>query len=38
VADRVDIVEIRRGFGAVSVLYDDFAQVPDETVAELLRG
>jgi putative phosphoribosyl transferase len=35
-ADRVDIVEIRRGFGAVSVLYDDFAQVRDETVAELL--
>lgn len=36
-ADRVDVVEIRRAFGAVSVLYDDFAQVPDETVSELLR-
>jgi putative phosphoribosyl transferase len=38
VADRVDIVEIRRGFGAVSVLYDDFAQVPDQTVARMLRA
>jgi len=37
VADRVDVVEIRRGFGAVSVLYDNFRQVPDETVAQLLR-
>ncbi len=37
VADRVDVVEVRRGFGAVSVLYDDFAQVPDETVTELLQ-
>lgn len=37
VADRVDAVEVRSRFGAVSVLYDDFAQVPDETVAELLR-
>ena len=37
VADRVDAVEVRSRFGAVSVLYDDFAQVPDERVAELLR-
>ena len=36
VADRVDILEIRSGFGAVSVLYDDFRQVPDETVAALI--
>jgi putative phosphoribosyl transferase len=37
VADRVDVVEVRRGFGAVSVLYDDFAQVPEEIVTELLQ-
>ena len=37
VADRVDAVEVRRRFGAVSVLYDDFTQVPDEVVAELLN-
>lgn len=37
IADRVDVLEIRRSFGAVSVLYDDFRQVPDETVAELLH-
>jgi putative phosphoribosyl transferase len=37
VADRVDVVEIRRGFGAVSVLYDDFSQVPEETVVALLK-
>ncbi len=36
VADRVDAVEVRSGFGAVSVLYDDFTQVSDERVAELL--
>jgi putative phosphoribosyl transferase len=38
VADRVDVVEIRRAFGAVSVLYDDFTQVDDATVAALLAG
>jgi putative phosphoribosyl transferase len=38
VADRVDAVEIRAGFGAVSVLYDDFAQVPDEAVVAQLTG
>jgi putative phosphoribosyl transferase len=37
VADRVDVLEIRRSFGAVSVLYDDFAQVSDEAVAALLQ-
>lgn len=37
VADRVDVVEIRRGFGAVSVLYDDFRQVSEETVLALLE-
>ena len=37
VADRVDVVEVRRSFGAVSVLYDDFAQVPDESVRQLLQ-
>jgi predicted phosphoribosyltransferase len=36
-ADRVDVVEVRRSFGAVSVLYDDFAQVSDEAVAEELQ-
>ena len=38
VADRVDVVDVLRGFGAVSVVYGDFRQVPDETVAELLNG
>jgi predicted phosphoribosyltransferase len=37
IADRVDAVEVRRGFGAVSVLYDDFAQVDDDTVTGLLQ-
>jgi putative phosphoribosyl transferase len=37
VADRVDAVEVRRAFGAVSVLYGDFAQVPDDAVCELLQ-
>jgi predicted phosphoribosyltransferase len=36
VADRVDVVEVRRGFGAVSVVYDDFTQVADEEVARLI--
>ena len=38
VADRVDIVEIRRGFGAVGALYEDFEPVPDKIVLELLQG
>ena len=38
VADRVDALEVRRNFGAVSVLYDDFAQVADDAVARLLRS
>src|SRR5579875_2273177 len=38
VADRVDAVEVRADFGAVSVLYDDFAQVPDEDAVRLLAG
>jgi predicted phosphoribosyltransferase len=37
VADRVDAVEVRRGFGAVSVLYRDFAQIPDDVVTDLLQ-
>jgi predicted phosphoribosyltransferase len=37
VADRVDVAEIRRHFGAVSVVYDDFREVPDEDVEALLR-
>jgi predicted phosphoribosyltransferase len=37
-ADRVDAVEVRRNFGAVSVLYDDFAQIPDEYVAAALAA
>jgi putative phosphoribosyl transferase len=37
VADRVDVVEVQRSFGAVSVLYDDFGQVPDDVVAQLLK-
>jgi putative phosphoribosyl transferase len=36
VADRVDIVEVRRGFGAVSMLYNDFREVPDDAVAGML--
>jgi putative phosphoribosyl transferase len=36
VADRVDVVEVRRGFGAVSMLYDDFREVPDDAVAGML--
>ena len=36
VADRVDVLEIRSAFGAVSVLYDDFRQVADEMVAALI--
>jgi putative phosphoribosyl transferase len=35
-ADRVDAVEVRAAFGAVSVLYDDFGEVPDDEVAALL--
>lgn len=38
VADRVDAVEVRSGFGAVSVLYDDFAQVPDDDAVHLLSS
>lgn len=38
VADRVDAVEVRRNFGAVSVLYADFDQVPDDAVARMLTG
>jgi predicted phosphoribosyltransferase len=38
VADRVDIVEVRRGFGAVSMLYDDFREVPDDAVAGMLTS
>lgn len=37
-ADRVDIVEIRSRFGAVSVLYDDFREVPDEAVPAALAA
>jgi predicted phosphoribosyltransferase len=38
VADRVDAVEVWRNFGAVSVVYDDFAQVADDEVAGMLRS
>ena len=37
-ADRVDIVEVREGFGAVSLLYDDFSEVPDEVVVQALAA
>ncbi len=37
VADRVDVLEIRTAFGAVSVLYDDFREVSDEDVEAILR-
>jgi putative phosphoribosyl transferase len=37
-ADRVDVVEILPGFGAVSVLYDDFREVPDSEVVATLAA
>jgi putative phosphoribosyl transferase len=37
-ADRVDIVEVRGNFGAVSVLYDDFREVPDQLVPAALAA
>src|SRR5689334_20811184 len=37
-ADRVDVVEVRPGFGAVSVLYDDFREVTDAAVIETLAA
>jgi predicted phosphoribosyltransferase len=37
-ADRVDVVEILPGFGAVSVLYDDFREVPDSVVVATLAA
>jgi len=37
-ADRVDIVEVRPGFGAVSVLYADFREVPDAQVVTALAA
>lgn len=37
-ADRVDVVEVRAAFGAVSVVYDDFGEVPDSAVATALAA
>jgi putative phosphoribosyl transferase len=37
-ADRVDVVEVLPGFGAVSVLYDDFREVPDSEVVATLTA
>ena len=36
IADRVDVLEIRAAFGAVSVLYGRFPQVSEDEVARLL--
>lgn len=36
VADRVDIVDVRSNFGAVSTVYDDFHEVPDVAVRRML--
>jgi putative phosphoribosyl transferase len=36
-ADRVVCLETPAGFMAVGAFYDDFTQVEDETVRELLR-
>jgi predicted phosphoribosyltransferase len=33
-----DIVEVRSSFGAVSVLYDDFREVADDTVRAALAA
>ena len=38
VADRVDVLEVRAAFGAVSVLYGKFPQVSEAEVARLLTG
>ena len=38
IADRVDVLEIRAAFGAVSVLYGRFPQVSETEVAQLLTG
>jgi predicted phosphoribosyltransferase len=38
IADRVDVLEIRSAFGAVSVLYGRFPQVSEAEVAELLTA
>lgn len=37
-ADRVDVVDVRSAFGAVSVVYDDFREVPDDSVAAALAA
>jgi len=38
IADRVDVLEIRSAFGAVSVLYGRFPQVSEAEVAQLLTA